>query len=195
MTKSKKAFLEILKSYRPTSFEKECLSELVEHVKNNDDCFERNHIEGAKHISASVLLINQNNEILLLWHKKIQQWVQPGGHCDGNSNIIQVALDELKEETSIKLNTLDPEPIEIRKYTYESHVFGYSKSIYNVMYLGFVNTNEQTPRVCEPDKCEKMIWMSVNDAIQELSKSPYPNPTHALEKLKERLRLPDKLFA
>ncbi len=162
------------------------LKELIDYVTNDNECFERKHVEGAKHIAASVFLVNQNNEVLLLWHRKIKQWVQPGGHCDGNDNIIDVALRELEEETGVKIQHIHDEPLEIRKYEYSKDVFGYHKSVYNVMYLAYIDTNKQVPQICEPDKCGKMEWMSIDEAISALSKSPYPHPTHAIKKYKER---------
>ena len=186
MTKKKKCFLDSLRNYKPSAMEEPFLKELVDYVANDDECFERKHVDGAKHIAASVFLVNQNDEILFLWHSKIQQWVQPGGHCDGNDNIIEVALTELEEETGLKATEVSTDPLEIRKYEYAKEVFGYRKSVYNIMYVAHVDTNIQEPRICEPDKCERMEWMTVDKAIEELSKSPYPYPTHAIEKYKRR---------
>src|SRR5439155_15774375 len=39
--------------------------------------------------------------MLLLHHRKLQKWLQPGGHADGDMNLAAVALREATEETGI----------------------------------------------------------------------------------------------
>jgi 8-oxo-dGTP pyrophosphatase MutT (NUDIX family) len=51
--------------------------------------------------------------VLLMHHKKLQKWLQPGGHCDGNSNFIEVAQKELWEETGLKLNPVSSEAFDL----------------------------------------------------------------------------------
>ncbi len=34
-------------------------------------------------------------------HAKLNKWVQLGGHCDGNPNVLEVAIKEAKEESGI----------------------------------------------------------------------------------------------
>ncbi len=54
------------------------------------------------HFTASALLVNaERDQVLLLHHAKLRIWVQPGGHADGNANLLAVALSEATEETGI----------------------------------------------------------------------------------------------
>jgi len=44
-----------------------------------------------------------------MFHTKLQRWLQPGGHADGNGNLAHVALREATEETQIDgLQVLEP---------------------------------------------------------------------------------------
>ena len=45
---------------------------------------------------------------VLLHHKKLNRWLQPGGHADGNGNLFEVALDEASEETGLSLSIFTP---------------------------------------------------------------------------------------
>lgn len=70
-------------------------------VKNNEDCFERSLHIG--HITGSSVLLNPaKDHILLTHHAKLDKWIQLGGHADGNSEALEVALIEAKEESGIE---------------------------------------------------------------------------------------------
>ena len=65
------------------------------------NCYERSLEFG--HITASAWVTNEMcDEVLLLHHRKLDRWLQPGGHADGEENVIVVARKELTEETGLK---------------------------------------------------------------------------------------------
>ncbi len=64
------------------------------------NCLERTCVPG--HITASACVVDlDRNETLLLLHKKLKRWLQPGGHADGDGNLAHVAWREATEETGI----------------------------------------------------------------------------------------------
>jgi 8-oxo-dGTP pyrophosphatase MutT (NUDIX family) len=55
------------------------------------------------HLTGSALVLEPVRErMLLLHHRKLQKWLQPGGHADGDANLAAVALREATEETGIE---------------------------------------------------------------------------------------------
>jgi len=55
------------------------------------------------HLTGSALVVHADLErTLVLFHTKLQIWVQPGGHADGDANLPAVALREAEEETGIR---------------------------------------------------------------------------------------------
>jgi len=50
------------------------------------------------HITASGIVIREN-KMLLIHHRYIKEWFQPGGHVDLNELPIDAAIRELQEET------------------------------------------------------------------------------------------------
>jgi 8-oxo-dGTP pyrophosphatase MutT (NUDIX family) len=54
------------------------------------------------HFTASAWVVNpKRSKILLLNHPKLNKWLQPGGHADGQGELHKVALRELMEETGV----------------------------------------------------------------------------------------------
>lgn len=69
-------------------------------VKTSPDCFERTCRPG--HVTGSAwVLSHDQNRCLAVHHRKLGRWLQPGGHADGQSEIEQVALREVREESGL----------------------------------------------------------------------------------------------
>lgn len=63
-------------------------------------CFERATTEG--HITGSAWLLDDDlQRCLLTHHRKLNRWLQLGGHCDGDSDVLRVAMREAFEESGI----------------------------------------------------------------------------------------------
>jgi 8-oxo-dGTP pyrophosphatase MutT (NUDIX family) len=77
------------------------------------NCFDRTHLPG--HITGSAWIVDPSNtQALLVHHAKLNKWVQPGGHADGDENILQVALREAEEETGLKkLRVVNDTPFDV----------------------------------------------------------------------------------
>lgn len=62
--------------------------------------FSRGTREG--HVTGSAVALDSTGEkLLLIWHVKLQRWLQPGGHCEPelDADVAATALRELLEET------------------------------------------------------------------------------------------------
>lgn len=69
-------------------------------VAAHEDCFHRDLWPA--HVTGSTWVVNPDrSRVLLLHHRKHDQWFQPGGHADGDADILRVALRETSEETGL----------------------------------------------------------------------------------------------
>jgi 8-oxo-dGTP pyrophosphatase MutT (NUDIX family) len=78
--------------------------------------FDRGIAEG--HLTGSALTLSRSGaHVLLLHHRKLGRWLQPGGHADpGESEGERVALREAAEETGIAglaLHACAPRPLDV----------------------------------------------------------------------------------
>ena len=69
-------------------------------VVERPDCFERTCRPG--HVTASAwVTTSARDQFLLVHHRKLARWLQPGGHMDGRPDVVAAALREVQEETGL----------------------------------------------------------------------------------------------
>ncbi len=109
----RKQFIRMLEAYNPADEEEQLFKGQFLELLVHTDAFQRNHLPG--HLTASSWIIDISGEfVLLTHHAKLNKWLQPGGHADGNENLLSVALREAEEETGLKnFNLVHPEIFDI----------------------------------------------------------------------------------
>ena len=77
--------------------------------------FERSHAIG--HFTGSAWLLNRaGTHAVLMLHRKLNRWLQPGGHADGQTDLAQVALREAEEETGLTELRVLPEILDLDRH-------------------------------------------------------------------------------
>ena len=90
--------------------EQAMIRQTIDFVNNYTNCFDRELLIG--HITGSAwILDNLGSFVLLTHHRKLDRWFQPGGHCDGDDDVLGVALKEALEETGVSDIRVDSESI------------------------------------------------------------------------------------
>lgn len=144
-----------------TSFDEErkFISRILE-LLNHHRAFHRDHLPG--HLTASAWIVNpENTHTLLVHHAKLNRWLQPGGHADGEENLLKVAQKEMHEETGLDqlpllVNTifdLDIHPIPARN-NFPEHLH------YDVRFA-FVASIQQELKIS--DESSDLRWVALND--------------------------------
>lgn len=135
---------------------------LLAFVKEHENCFERSLLKG--HVTASCWVVNKSkNKVLLIHHAKLNKWLQPGGHCDGEEDTYKVAEKELQEETGL---------VALRKHTtifdIDIHVIPERKGVpehkhYDIRYLFEV---DEKATLSQNHETLGMKWIEMRDITQ-----------------------------
>lgn len=97
----RKKILELLNSHAGhDQHEQEMTQRTIAFVNDYTNCFDRELLIG--HITGSAWILDKSGQfVLLTHHRKLNRWFQPGGHCDGDCDVMNVALKEALEETGV----------------------------------------------------------------------------------------------
>jgi 8-oxo-dGTP pyrophosphatase MutT (NUDIX family) len=97
----RKIILDLLRKHKGfDENEANMLAEMIDFVEKYKDCFERELAIG--HVTGSAWIVDKSrNFVLMMHHRKLDKWFQPGGHCDGDNDVLRVAMKEAQEETGL----------------------------------------------------------------------------------------------
>lgn len=128
------------------------------------------------HITSSGLILNKSlNKILMIHHNIYNTWTWTGGHADGDSDMLKVALKEAKEETGAsnivplteKLISIDIIPVygHIKRGKYVS-----SHLHLNTSYA--LIADEEENLVINKEETSDVDWVEIN-RLDQYSNEPY----------------------
>lgn len=147
---------------------------MLKYINDFDDVLTRQNEYG--HFTSSAFILNkERTKILMIYHKIYNSWAWTGGHSDGDSDLLYVAMKEAKEETGIK----NVAPISKDIYSLELiNVNGHEKRgkyvgshvHLNVTYLLEADENEEIH--IKEDENSGVKWVPINEAL-EMSSEPW----------------------
>ena len=138
---------------------------ILKYINRFDDILKRDN--EIIHITSSGFVINKNKDkALMVYHNIFNAWSLPGGHADGEKNLLGVAISEIKEETGVrnlipisnKIVSLDILAVlgHFRKGKYVS-----SHLHISVVYLVQADENEKV--IIKPDENSAVKWISFSE--------------------------------
>jgi 8-oxo-dGTP pyrophosphatase MutT (NUDIX family) len=128
-------------------------------ISSNPKCFERSLAEG--HVTGSAWLVDSTGQnVLLTHHKKLNKWLQLGGHTDGESDVLAVALREAREESGIG----DLQPVFAEIFDVDVHQIPARDSEpqhfhYDIRFA--LRTDGKEPPV-KSDESNDLAWVPIN---------------------------------
>lgn len=104
----------MLRRYAPEDAgELEMFGRMIEFAEAHGDCCERSLAVG--HMTGSAWVVDREREhALMTHHRKLNRWLQMGGHADGSPDLLAVALREAREESGLAgLRVLSEMPFDV----------------------------------------------------------------------------------
>ncbi len=122
------------------------------------------------HFTSSAWIINQDHtKALILFHNLARQWRWPGGHTDGEGDLLKVALNEAYEETGLKnLKVLNRDIFSLEILAVSAHVRK-EQAVNSHLHLnaGFIfETSERESFRIKPDENSNIRWMDFTEITQ-----------------------------
>ncbi len=134
-------------------------------VNQHEDCFYRELWPG--HVTGSAWVVSPDrHHVLLLHHRKLDQWFQPGGHADGDADILRVALRETAEETGVDLaqvRLVDDRVFDVDIHTI--HASNHDPRHYHIDIRFLVEIDNTIP-IPGNDESHDIIWVSLDQVCR-----------------------------
>lgn len=180
---------EQIKNYKPYNEQEEKDKQMMlKYLDTFDDCLTRNNEFG--HFTASSWAVNkERTKVLMIYHNIYKSWAWTGGHADGESDLLNVAIRELKEETGVEnVKVLDSNIFSLEIICVNGHVkkqkYVSSHVHLNLTYLLEVNENEVLQ--IKPDENSGVKWVKLED-IEKVCNEKWM-VENVYRKLNEKLR-------
>ncbi|MBR3772212.1 MAG: NUDIX hydrolase [Clostridium sp.] len=122
------------------------------------------------HMTASAWVVNkERDKVLMVYHNIYNSWSWLGGHADGETDLMKVALKEVIEESGIEnVKAASPNIFSLEVLTVDGHKkrgqYVSSHLHLNVTYL--VEADETEELVVKPDENSGVRWFTPEKAIQ-----------------------------
>ena len=158
------ALMQELSGYAVTHPEESStVSRLIQFIARHEDCALRSQLSG--HLTGAAWLVHPDQQqVLMLHHKKLDRWLQPGGHADGDLNLNRVALKEAEEESGLSGLVAEPDIFDI-----DIHAIPERKDVpdhyhYDIRYVVYAEDDTDAPGNAES---HQVAWVPYTDLLAD----------------------------
>lgn len=128
------------------------------------------------HMTSSGYIVNkERTKVLMIYHNIYNSWAWTGGHADGESDLLSVAVKEAVEETGVKnIKVITSDIFSVDVIEVLGHV---KKGVYvsahlhlNACYL--LEADERDELFVKPDENSGVQWLPI-DELHKYSSEPH----------------------
>lgn len=181
----------LILEYKPFS-EQEVIDKeyYLNFISSFEDVLTRDNQVG--HFTASAFVVNKDfTKTLVVYHNILNGYIYPGGHADGEENLLEVAVREVEEETGVKATVLSKEPFAINSAPTLTHVkkgkVVPSHIHFDVVYL--LQSDENISLKIKADENQDVKWVSL-ESLENIKLVDFMIPI--FKKLKKKLEIVNK---
>lgn len=157
-----------IENYRPfNEQERQDKIRILDFLEKNEDAYERSNTTA--HMTASAWVVNADaTKVLMVYHKIYDSWSWTGGHCDGERDLLALAIREAQEETGVQnVRPVTEDIYSLEVLTVDGHEkrgeYVSSHLHMNVTYLLMADEHE-TLHIRE-DENSGVAWFGLQDAL------------------------------
>lgn len=137
-------------------------------LDDGHDPFVRERVAG--HFTASCWLVDRTGaRVLLTHHRKLDRWLQLGGHADGDRDLQQVALKEAQEESGLTGLSVEPGLFDLDRHWIPQHKDVPAHWHYDVRYV--VRAGEHEDFVVS-DESHDLQWREIAALVDDEHADP-----------------------
>ena len=179
-----------IEKYKPYNEQEEKDKILIlDWIRNNKNAFLRENT--VAHMTASAWVVNkERNRVLMVYHNIYNSWSWLGGHADGETDLLSVAVREVKEEAGISnVHPVSEEIFSMESLTVDGHVkkgkYVSSHLHLNVTYLLEADPKENVS--VKADENSGVAWFSPEEALKKSTEPWFVERVYAklIEKTKK----------
>jgi 8-oxo-dGTP pyrophosphatase MutT (NUDIX family) len=133
-----------------------------------EDPFVRARLAG--HFTASAWLVDAGGQrVLLTHHRKLDRWLQLGGHADGERDFARVALTEAEEESGLSGLSVEPAIFDLDRHWIPEHQGVPAHWHYDVRFVVHAGGNEN---FVVSDESHALAWREIAALIDDVEADP-----------------------
>ena len=178
-----------IEKYRPFNEQEEKdKTQILNWIRNNDNAFLRENT--VAHVTASAWVVNKDRtKVLMVYHNIYNSWSWLGGHADGETDLLSVAIREVKEEAGISnVHPVSEEIFSMESLTVDGHVkkgkYVSSHLHFNITY--FLEADPEEAVSIKADENSGVAWFSPEEALERSTEPWFVE--HVYSKLLEKMK-------
>ena len=171
---------ESIDNYQPfDKDEEEIKSRIIKYMDLYPDVLTREN-EKCHFASSGLVLNKERSKVLMIFHNTYNSWLTPGGHADGDSDLLHVALKEVEEETGQTATVLDDNIFQLSISPIVGHMkrgkYVEPHDHLDAFYL--LEADDSIPLVYRPDESQGVKWATIGELLDEENTVPFMHSVH-----------------
>lgn len=167
---TRQKLIDQIEKYKPYNEQEERDKILIlDWIRNNENAFSRENT--VAHMTASAWVVNKDrSKVLMVYHNIYNSWSWLGGHADGETDLLAVAIREVKEEAGIlNVHPVSEEIFSLESLTVDGHVkkgkYVSSHLHFNITYLLEADSEEAVS--IKADENSGVAWFTSEEALKK----------------------------
>ena len=142
---------------------------ILDWICNNENAFSRDNV--VAHMTSSAWVVNKDrSKVLMVYHNIYNSWSWLGGHADDETDLLSVAIREVKEEAGIlNVQPVSNDIFSMESLTVDGHVkkgeYVSSHLHLNITYLLEADSEEAV--TVNEDENSGVAWFAPEEALEK----------------------------